>query len=140
MLPDTPPDAEAAPDTRAVRRAVLCSGKIHYELAEAREAGGIDDVALVRVEQLAPFPSRSVAAELAKYPDAEVVWCQEEPRNMGAWSFVDPHLEALLEDRGGGRARYVGRPASASTAAGTPAAHRREQADVVRRALAAGAG
>ena len=134
VLPDT-----ERPAAGGVRRVVLCSGKIYYDLLEAREARGVDDVALVRIEQLTPFPGRSVGVELAKYPDAEVVWCQEEPRNMGAWTFVDPQLETLLQERGqaGGRAAYVGRAAAASTATGTLRAHRREQADVVRRALAA---
>ena len=123
--------ADPAPPPRA-RRVVLCSGKVWYDLAETREEREIDDVALVRIEQLTPFPERPVAAELAKYPDAEAVWCQEEPRNMGAWGFVAPYLEALLEGR---RPACVGRAPSASTAAGTVKAHRREQADLIRRAL-----
>ena len=89
----------------------------------------------MRIEQLTPFPERSVATELAKYPDAETVWCQEEPHNMGAWGFVAPHLETLLRGRDAARAAYVGRAPSASTAAGAVKAHRREQADLVRRAL-----
>ena len=130
------PDPRSAAAGAAERRVVLCSGKVFYDLAAAR--GGADGPALVRIEQLAPFPDRSVAAELAKYPRAEVVWCQEEPRNMGAWSYVQPRLEALLEAEGAGRARpaYVGRAESASTAAGTLKVHRREQDDLVRRALA----
>ena len=128
VLPDPTAPARA-------RRVVLCSGKVYYDLAEAREERGVDDVALVRIEQLTPFPERSVATELAKYPDAETVWCQEEPRNMGAWGFVAPHLETLLRGRDAARAAYVGRAPSASTAAGAVKAHRREQADLVRRAL-----
>ncbi len=133
------PETEPLTDSDKVRRVLLCSGKFYYELLEEREARGIDDVALVRVEQLAPFPNLSTGAEIEKYPHAEVVWCQEEPRNMGAWSFVEPHIETLLEhlDVAGARVACVGRDASASTAAGTIADHRREQADVLRRAFAA---
>ena len=123
---------------KPVRRVVLCSGKVFYDLLEAREAEETDNVALVRIEQLAPFPGPSLKAELEKYPGAEVVWCQEEPRNMGAWTYVDPRIEALLPDLGmaNARAAFVGRDASASTAAGTLDTHRREQAALAARALA----
>ena len=72
------------------RRVVFCSGKVYYDLLAAREERRIDDVALLRLEQIAPFPSRSLMVEVAKYGEAEVVWCQEEPENMGAWTFVAP--------------------------------------------------
>ena len=134
VLPD---DGPLAPGDR-VRRVVLCSGKVFYDLLEAREKRGIDDVALVRVEQLTPFPSRSVAAELARYPAAECMWCQEEPGNMGAWGFVESRLEDALAGLDAARPRpvCVARPPAASTAAGDLAAHRAEQGDLLRRAFA----
>ena len=73
-----------------IRRVVLCSGKVYYDLYEEREKRGIDDVYLLRVEQLYPFPTKALVAELSRFKQAEIVWCQEEPRNMGAWPFVDP--------------------------------------------------
>ena len=77
----------------AVRRVVLCSGKIYYDLAERRAAAGVTDTALIRVEQLYPLPAEQIASELAKYPAAaEVVWVQEEPANMGGWPFMALHL------------------------------------------------
>ncbi len=80
-----------------IRRVVLCSGKVYYDLYEEREKRGIDDVYLLRVEQLYPFPAKALIAELSRFKDAEVVWCQEEPKNMGAWTFVEPYLEWVLE-------------------------------------------
>jgi len=122
-----------------IRRVVLCSGKIYYDLYEAREAAGIDNVYLLRVEQLYPFPVRAVMHEMARFPNAEVVWAQEEPRNMGSWTFVDPYLEFVLDHMKGKarRARYVGRPASASTATGQLSKHNQEQKTLVSEALAA---
>jgi 2-oxoglutarate dehydrogenase E1 component len=125
-------DAETAPAPAAtlaadekIRRVVLCSGKVYYDLIEEREARGIDDVYLLRVEQLYPFPLKGLVTALSRFKQAEVVWCQEEPKNMGAWHFVDPYLEWVLAQVAGAskRARYVGRPASASTAAGTLPRH-----------------
>ncbi|MGJ0507849.1 MAG: 2-oxoglutarate dehydrogenase E1 component [Methylocystis sp.] len=109
----------------AIRRVVLCSGKVYYDLLEDREKRGIDDVYLLRVEQLYPFPLKGLVTAMARFRNADVVWCQEEPKNMGAWFFVEPYLEWVLGQVGGKskRARYVGRPASASTAAGTMSKH-----------------
>ena len=108
-----------------IRRTVLCSGKVYYDLYEEREKRGIDDVYLMRVEQLYPFPIKSIAQELQRFKRADVVWCQEEPKNMGPWSFVDPYLEWVLGQMGGPakRARYVGRPAAAATATGLMSKH-----------------
>ena len=108
-----------------VRRVVLCSGKIYYDLFEERERRGIDDVYLLRVEQLYPFPLKALVAELARFKKADVFWCQEEPKNMGAWTFVEPYLEWVLGQTGGKskRARYIGRPASAATATGVMSKH-----------------
>ncbi len=112
------------PDQK-IRRVVLCSGKVYYDLYEEREKRGIDDVYLLRIEQLYPFPTKALMAELNRFRDAEIVWCQEEPRNMGAWVFVDIFLQWLLNqiEAKHRRARYTGRPASASTAVGQMSLH-----------------
>ncbi|MEO0797561.1 MAG: hypothetical protein AAFX93_20660, partial [Verrucomicrobiota bacterium] len=75
---------------------VLCSGKVYYDLLEAREAKGIDDVYLMRLEQIYPFPEVALVNELGRFPHAEVIWCQEEPQNMGCWTFVEPFIEKVL--------------------------------------------
>ena len=94
-----------------IRRVVLCSGKVYYDLFEEREKRGIDDVYLMRVEQLYPFPVKSLATELARFKKADVVWCQEEPKNMGSWTFVEPYLEWVLKTgRRQGRAAALCRP------------------------------
>jgi 2-oxoglutarate dehydrogenase E1 component len=112
------------PDTE-IRRVVLCSGKVYYDLYEEREKRGIDDIYLLRIEQLYPFPTKALITELTRFREAEMVWCQEEPRNMGAWVFADIFLEWVLNQIGAKhrRARYVGRPASASTAVGQMSLH-----------------
>lgn len=108
-----------------IRRVVLCTGKVYYDLFEEREKRGIDDVYLMRVEQLYPFPLKSLAQELARFKKADVVWCQEEPKNMGSWTFVEPYLEWVLSQAGlkVSRPRYAGRPASAATATGLMSKH-----------------
>ncbi|HLW93686.1 MAG TPA: 2-oxoglutarate dehydrogenase E1 component [Roseiarcus sp.] len=108
-----------------IRRIVLCSGKVYYDLYEDREKRGVDDVYLLRVEQLYPFPLKALVRELTRFKKAEIVWCQEEPKNMGAWSFVEPYLEWVLAQVGGKsrRPRYAGRPASAATATGLMSKH-----------------
>jgi 2-oxoglutarate dehydrogenase E1 component len=108
-----------------IRRVILCSGKVYFDLLDEREKRGIDDVYLLRVEQLYPFPMKSVATELARFKKADIVWCQEEPKNMGSWTFVEPYLEWALQQVGSStsRARYAGRPAAASTAVGQMSKH-----------------
>jgi len=108
-----------------IRRVVLCTGKVYYDLYEEREKRGIDDVYLLRVEQLYPFPVKALATEIARFKKADVVWCQEEPKNMGAWTFVEPYLEWVLKTAGSKvqRPRYVGRAASAATATGLMSKH-----------------
>ena len=119
-----------------VRRVVLCTGKVYYDLLEERRKRGIDNIAIVRVEQLYPFPVISLPQELAHYPNAEVVWCQEEPENMGAWTFVDRKIEAVLTELGSNRRpRFVGRAAAASPATGLARTHAAEQAALVNEAL-----
>ncbi len=122
---------------KKVRRVVLCSGKVYYDLAATRNETGIDDVAIVRVEQLYPWPRTSVLQQLVRYPNAEVVWCQEEPANMGAWTFVYFRLENILDELGRKLRRpvYAGRKASASPAIGVAKVHHREQAWLVEQAL-----
>jgi 2-oxoglutarate dehydrogenase E1 component len=108
-----------------IRRVILCTGKVYYDLYEEREKRGLDDVYLLRVEQLYPFPLKSLAQELSRFKNADVVWCQEEPKNAGSWSFVEPYLEWVLGHAGNKvkRARYVGRPAAAATATGLMSKH-----------------
>ena len=120
-----------------VKRVVLCTGKIYYDLLAAREEANIANIALVRMEQLYPFPSVSLSKELEKYPNAEVVWCQEEPRNMGAWHFLDRRIEEVLGnlDVDAERPVYVGRPEAASPATGSLSKHNAEQQALVSEAL-----
>ena len=108
-----------------IRRVVLCSGKVYYDLYEEREKRGINDIYLLRVEQLYPFPAKALITELSRFRNAEMVWCQEEPKNMGAWSFIDPYLEWVLAhiDAKHQRVRYTGRPAAASPATGLMSKH-----------------
>ena len=108
-----------------IRRVVLCAGKVYYDLYDEREKRGIDDVYLLRVEQLYPFPLKALVKELSRFKKAEIVWCQEEPKNMGSWTFVEPYLEWVLGQVGGKtkRPRYAGRPASAATATGLMSKH-----------------
>ncbi len=121
----------------AVTRVVLCSGKVYYDLAEARRKAGVENVAVVRLEQFYPFPGERLREVLAEFPNAaQFVWAQEEPKNMGGWTFVEERLEGLLP--GGARPVYVGRSASASPATGSYAIHQAEQARLVSEALAIG--
>jgi 2-oxoglutarate dehydrogenase E1 component len=122
-----------------VRRVVLCSGKVYYDLVKARTEKGDDTVALVRLEQLYPFPRRSLGEVLGRYRNAEVVWCQEEPENMGAWGFVDRRIEQVLAglDVAARRPRFVGRAEAASPATGLFRRHAQEQTQLVSEALAA---
>jgi 2-oxoglutarate dehydrogenase E1 component len=108
-----------------IRRVVLCSGKVYYDLYEEREKREVNDVYLMRVEQLYPFPLKALVTELTRFKNAEIVWCQEEPKNMGPWSFVEPYLEWVFNQLGrkGQRAHYIGRPAAAATATGVMSKH-----------------
>jgi 2-oxoglutarate dehydrogenase E1 component len=117
---------QLAPDF-LVQRVVLCTGKVYYDLFEEREKRGTDRVQLIRLEQLYPFPDKVLAQELARFPKAEIIWCQEEPKNQGAWTFVAPRIEQTIEHLGGTQQpRYVGRPEYASTAAGLMSQHTAE--------------
>ncbi len=130
-------ETEALVTDDKVKRVVLCTGKLYYELLARRTERKIQDVALVRIEQLYPFPVNALGKELERYPNAEIVWCQEEPQNMGAWTFVDRRIEGVLTGLNGQakRASYAGRPESAATATGSMKRHTKEQADLIDQAL-----
>ena len=116
---------------------VICSGKVYYDLLAARDAAGADDVYIMRLEQFYPFPAQSLSKELGRFKDAEIVWCQEEPKNQGAWSFVEPNLEWVLSriNAKHTRPRYVGRNAAASPATGLASRHKAEQEALVGEAI-----
>ncbi|MFK7941872.1 MAG: thiamine pyrophosphate-dependent enzyme, partial [Paracoccaceae bacterium] len=121
-----------------IRRVVMCSGKVYYDLLEARDAAEADDVYLMRLEQFYPFPALSLTRELARFPNAEMIWCQEEPKNQGPWSFVEPNIEWVLKRIGARNDRpiFAGRPASASPATGLASRHKEEQEALIGAALA----
>ncbi|CAE7352538.1 OGDHL, partial [Symbiodinium microadriaticum] len=106
----------------AIRRVILCSGQVYYMLSNARRAKKIKDIVLVRLEQIAPFPYDRIIKALSYYPNADVVWCQEEPKNMGAWSYVSPRLSTCVESD----VAFVGRPVSAAPATGSAQIHRED--------------
>jgi 2-oxoglutarate dehydrogenase E1 component len=126
-------------DKDRVKRVVLCSGKVYYDLVSALDESGKEDIAVIRVEQLYPVPYAELSATLAAYPDAcEVVWCQEEPQNQGAWYQAIHNLMAAMHDNQ--TLYYAGRPSSASPATGYFPMHVEEQKKLVTEALTPGAG
>ena len=131
------PETDELVDGALVRRVVLCSGKVYYDLLAERREAGLDDVAIIRLEQIYPFAEKTLAFALKAYPAAEIVWCQEEPENMGAWQFVDRRIEKVLGviKHATGRPSYIGRVAAASPATGSAKVHAAEQLSLVRRAL-----
>jgi len=124
------------PDDK-IRRVILCTGKVYYDLYDEREKRGLDDIYILRIEQLYPFPTKALVAELSRFKQAEMVWCQEEPRNMGAWFFVDTFLQWILNQIGAKHrhVRYAGRPASASTAVGQMSKHQAQLKQLLDEAL-----
>ncbi|WP_377511586.1 2-oxoglutarate dehydrogenase E1 component [Octadecabacter sp. R77987] len=120
-----------------IKRVVMCSGKVYFDLLEERDARGIDDVYLMRFEQFYPFPAQSALKELSRFKNAEMVWCQEEPKNQGAWSFMEPNIEWVLTRAKSKHTRpgYVGRAAAASPATGLASQHKAQQAALVNDAL-----
>ena len=120
-----------------IKRVVMCSGKVYYDLLEERDARGIDDVYLLRFEQFYPFPAQSAVKELERFQNAEMVWCQEEPKNQGAWTFIEPNIEWVLGriKAKHPRPQYVGRATSASPATGLASQHKAQQAALVDEAL-----
>jgi 2-oxoglutarate dehydrogenase E1 component len=127
------PDTVGGP----IRRVVLCSGKVYYDLLAAMAELAVTDVAIVRIEQLYPFPETPLQEELARFPGAEVVWCQEEPKSMGAWAYLDRRIERVLRNIGNGTLWpcCISRPENASTAIGTTAEHDADQERLCRTAL-----
>ena len=122
---------------KKVRRVIICSGKVYYDLLEERRKREINDVALVRLEQIYPFPWKGILQQLSRYPHAEVVWAQEEPANMGAWFFVSQRIETIMRELGNDYKRpvYVGRRGAASPATGLHKRHVEEQNWIVDQAL-----
>ena len=139
-------DAEYRPGTTEIKlvsdskikRVIICSGKVYFDLFEEREKQNINDVYLLRVEQLFPYPDDAIQEELKRFKKADIVWCQEEPKNMGAWSFIHEFIEDSLQAIGAKttRPRYVGRAAAASTATGISAKHKKEQQAILDGAFA----
>ena len=127
-----------SPEASTVERVLVCSSRVYYDLAAERENRGADDVAIIRVEQLAPIPGKELVEALGAYPDAELVWVQDEPRNQGAWPFMAMNLPEVFAEHGEERSlRVVSRPAAASPATGVNSTHKDEQADLIRRAFEA---
>ena len=129
-------DTKLKPDAK-IKRVVICSGKVYYDLLEARDAAGLDDVYLLRVEQYYPFPAMALMKELERFKGADMVWCQEEPKNQGAWSFIEPNIEWVLSRIKAKQTRptYVGRTSSASPATGLASQHKAQQTALVNEAL-----
>jgi len=123
-------------DTK-IKRVVICSGKIYYDLLEKREKRNISNVYLLRLEQFYPFPALSFIKELNRFKDAEFIWCQEEPKNQGGWSFVEPNLEWSLNRVNAKckRAKFIGRAAAASPATGLATQHKEQQETIINEAL-----
>lgn len=136
VIPDT---SSNLCDPKSVRRLVFCSGKVFYDLHQERSKRHIENIAIARVEQISPFPYDKVAQEAARFPNAEIVWTQEESKNMGAWSYVQPRFATALrlinKDEGRASLRYIGRSPSAAPASGNPGVHQQEQAELIQETL-----
>jgi 2-oxoglutarate dehydrogenase E1 component len=120
-----------------IKRVVICSGKIYFDLLEERDNRNLSDLYLLRMEQFYPFPAMSFIKELSRFKNAEFVWCQEEPKNQGGWSFIEPNLEWSLNRVKAKykRAKYVGRSAAASPATGLATQHKKQQSMIINEAL-----
>jgi len=138
VIPEESAAITGAPDQ--VRKVVFCTGKVYYNLMQERLKRKQTDVAIARVEQIAPFPFDLVAEEARKYPGAQLLWTQEESKNMGAWSYVKPRLQTALLHFSDGKddrlVSYVGREPSAAPATGNPMVHKEEQDALVNESLA----
>jgi 2-oxoglutarate dehydrogenase E1 component len=129
------PERDESIDPKKVTRIIMCSGKVYYDLAKARADKSIGDVAIIRVEQLYPFPHKAISTEMKKYPALEeVVWCQDEPQNQGAWFFIQHNILENMSE--GMRMAYAGRPASASPAVGYAHLHQEQQKSLINAAFA----
>jgi len=120
-----------------INRVVMCSGKVYYDLLEERDARGLDDTYIMRFEQFYPFPANSAVKELGRFKNAEMIWCQEEPKNQGGWTFMEPNLEWVLNRIKAKHERpvFAGRSASASPATGLASIHKAQQAALIDDAL-----
>ena len=116
-----------------IRKVVICSGKIYYDLIDAREKSKNKDVVIVRLEQLYPFPAKTLASILKRYKNADFIWCQEEPKNMGGWNTVRNYIDRTLEiiNFKDINVKYVGRQASSSTATGNANKHLAQQKEIL---------
>ena len=126
-LPDPHPESLVAPDQ--IRRHILCSGQVYFQLLKEREDKNINDVVISRVEQISPMPYDLLTPHLDQYPNAEVVWCQEEPLNNGAWTYIQPRLITALKETEHHKDKipsYVGRKPSSSVATGSKQTHKME--------------
>jgi 2-oxoglutarate dehydrogenase E1 component len=134
------PEVDEIAPPEQVRRVVICSGKVYYDLLQERRSKDVKDVAIIRLEQLYPFPEITLGRILKPYTNADVVWCQEEPENMGAWNFVDRRIERVLHrlEMKSYRPVYIGREAAASPATGLARTHMAQQARLVTTALGLG--
>lgn len=132
-----PNQSVALRDDDKIRSVVLCTGKVYFDLRQARDDQRIEDVYLMRVEQIYPFPLKALCLELGRFKNAEIVWCQEEPQNMGSWTFVEPRITAVLEmiRAKTRRPRYAGRPAAAATATGLMSKHLQQRDQFLAEAL-----
>ena len=131
------PDPKKSLQKDKVKRVVLCSGKVFYDLVKMREEEKLFNVRLIRVEQLYPFPEDAVVRELKNFSKAKIIWCQEEPKNMGAWTYINPLIEEVMLKVGSkqNRLQYAGREAQASTATGLFSRHQQEQQKLLTEAL-----
>jgi len=136
LIPEMNPEVNARDDAE-IRKLIFCSGKIYYELEKERNVSGKTDIAICRIEQITPFPFNLVADEVKRYSNAELVFVQEEPKNMGTWYFCDDRIYTAIrhymdQER---RCTYVGRPTMSSPAVGFPLVHNVEQQNIIAKAL-----
>ena len=131
------PEQDKLLANKNIRKLIICSGKIYYDLYEARKVSKINDVAIIRLESLYPLPQIELTKEIKKYPNAKIIWCQEEPANMGAWYFLDRKLENIILNSkvSAKRPIYIGRPEASSPATGYMSVHKQEQTEIITSAL-----
>ena len=124
-------------DSKKIKKVILCSGKIYYELIQDREEKKLDNVTIIRLEEIYPFPSELLKKELQKYKLEEIIWCQEESKNMGAWFFIRDYIDEIFNELNINiKLKYAGRVASASPATGYASYHKEEQKKLIDEALA----
>jgi 2-oxoglutarate dehydrogenase E1 component len=118
-----------------IRRVIFCCGKIFYHLYHARQGQSIKDIYIIRVEQLAPFPYDLISSSIKRFPNADLIWCQEEPKNQGAWTYVKPRFDTAMRESGIREITYIGRKPSSAAAVGNYHIHDLEQKNIIREAL-----